>query len=261
MCLWLTQLAQLPGAEHSRAIELGIEEPIGEFGRGLLLNVRYQNRSEAAWVIREPRQSTNVNVRYGMVRGGAHPTGYSLGERRPIELKPNNGPGFKALISSPPKLVRIEANDAHEFKVTIEREWTGCIVPGMLRVWLVDQSESLESNRLTVPIRFTRGSVTACRGVAADSEETIYKRGWHAAYLKQVMPSLVLTPWQHREEVLPRSQRASVDAAIQKEIARFDSFWQNNANADTVDEAIDKINADAGVSTEDIAAMGLQGDP
>jgi len=212
------------------------------FGRPLSLEVSYQNQSDQSWLLRRPEESGSTRFHCQMVGSDRSTAGYRLGKSpvKPPPL-PNGGDILEEVVGGP---LEILPGKRHEFVITLEPSWTGNVVPGVWDVWIGDRRERQQSNRLRIPLRFTRDSIVACLEVVEDPKQGRSKREWHAAWLEKVMPELTLQWWA---PIATPEEREASEAEIGRRLGNFRTFLRDPENAEAIQQAIALINQEAGL--------------
>ena len=142
----------------------------------------------------------------------------------------------------------IPPGKGHDLSIPLEPNWSGHVVPGMWTAWIRAHDVELESNRLELTLRFTADSVADCLEIAEAREEDTFKRKWHAAWLQKIMPGLELK-WR-TEDASPEGI-ARRNTEIEKKLQEFKLFLDDPKNAEAIQQAIDRINREAGLPVED----------
>lgn len=240
--------SQCSGADKSkRQIELTVQEPSIAVGRPIRMTLKYKNSGETPWTIADPQESIAVLLQYRQMASTERPYGYSLGKTSNVTVKGPSGQIVSAVVVPNPQPIMIGSEKSREFEIVLERDWTGNLAPGRWIVWIDDQSESLESNRLKLAIQFTPDSVEACLKIAVDKEQLLDKRKWHAEWLQRINPELKL---QWPDEKSAEAVQVSREYEVQRQLKKFADFWKANKNSATLRERIAQINTAAGLSAK-----------
>jgi len=177
------------------------------------------------------------------------PCGHALGQYKLVTIPNSDGTPFMVQTVGPRvEPLTIPSGKSHDFTIPLERGWSGYLVPGKWTVWIAARDVELESNRLELTLRFTANSVAACLEMAERREERTSKRKWHAAWLQKIMPGLELK-WR-TEDTSPEGI-ARRNAEIEKKLQEFKLFLDDPKNAKAIQQAIDRINQEAGLPVED----------
>jgi len=224
-----------------RSIILSVGDGPFVFGRVVSLTVSYRNGGKEPWVVPTPSESISVGLRYCPSGSEQHPQGYDFGRITTTPFKGPDGEEMEVRLFPDPKPVSINRGQVHEFKVVLERDWTGDLKPGLWTVWIVDDNLKLESNRIEIPLVFTADSIAACFEVAIDNKQPLYKRKKHAKWLQKIMPDLNLR-WP--SEDMPADKRLEMEPDIMKGLQSFKVFLNDPNNAGVVEAAIQNINDD-----------------
>ena len=227
--------------EHS--IVLSAAERPFVFGRNIPLRVSYRNGREVAWVIPTPMESVFAGLQiqpFGSKRAVLH----QFGRETVITTKNSDGQIITDIVSPIAKPMSIAPGKSHQFEVQFERDWSGNTRPGRWTAWVEDEALKIESNRLEIPLEFAPDSVDACLEIALDTDEHLFKRKWHAEWLKKLKPDLPLDwPREKDPEAIHRQKEPRIQAALKE----FASFWEREKDSESMTEAIRKINDAAGL--------------
>jgi hypothetical protein len=113
-------------------------------------------------------------------------------------------------------------------------------------VWIKDGEQKLESSRTELPLRFTRDSLIACLEIASDTTQR-GSRATHAEWLQKVMPDLELS-WRATDRSPEGIARRN--AKVDKELNAFRAFLKDPKNEQAIQQAINRINREAGLRPE-----------
>jgi len=114
----------------------------------------------------------------------------------------------------------------------------------MWDVWISDGNEDVESAHIVIQLRFAADSVKECLEIVGDREQRKSKRKWHAEWLEEIMPGLRLR-WWARDATLEERDRA--EAEIAHRLDAFRAFLKDPKNEEAIQQAIDRINREAGL--------------
>jgi hypothetical protein len=227
-----------------RSIILSVGEGPYVFERNVSFTVSYRNGEQEPWVIPNPSESVNVGIRYrlpGSTKRQGGYGGHSFGSNICTTIKFPDGQERTAWDMPVVNKITIAPGQTNEFKIDLERGWTGNLKPGLWTVWIVDKNLKIESNRIEIPLVFTADSIAACLEVAADNKQTLYKRRKHAGWLQRIMPDLDLR-WP--SEDVHADKRLEMEPDIMKGLQSFKVFLNDPNNAGVVETAIQNINDD-----------------
>jgi hypothetical protein len=227
-----------------RSIMLSADRGPFVFGRAVSLTVSYRNGGQEPWEVPTPSESTSVGLRRRPSGTEQHPGGYDFGRRTITTIKGPDGQEITARVVPIPKPITIAPGQSHDFKVLLERDWSGNLKPGLWTVWVEDHKLEMESNRLEMPLVFTADSLTACLEIAADDKQRVSKRKAHAIWLQKIMPELNCRWWY---DDTPAPERQAMEAEVQRQLAAFRAWWLENSKAVASEAAISAINREAGV--------------
>ena len=227
-----------------RSIILSVGDGPFVFGRVVSLTVSYRNGGKEPWVVPTPSESISVGLRYCPSGSEQHPQGYDFGCITTTPFKGPDGEEMEVRLFPDPKPVSINRGQVHEFKVVLERDWTGDLKPGLWTVWIVDDNLKVESNRIEIPLVFTADSITACLEIAADEKQHVYKRKEHAKWLQKIMPELKCRWWSDNT---PSQEKQQMEAQVQRQLEAFCAFQNDSSKAKVTEVAISGINREAGV--------------
>jgi hypothetical protein len=236
--------ADVKGDTPQRSIILSAGSGPFVFGRVVSLTVSYRNGGQEPWVVPPPSESISVGLRYRPSGTEQHPRGYSFGRITSTTVKRPDGQEMTARVFPNPKPVSINPGQMHEFKVVLERDWTGDLKPGLWTVWIVDDNLKLESNRIEIPLCFTADSVAACLEIAAADKQQVYKRKEHAKWLQKIMPELMCRWWSDNT---PSHEKQQMETQVQRQLEAFRAFQNDSSKAKVTEVAISGINREAGV--------------
>lgn len=214
------------------------------FGRVGSLTVSYRNGVQEPWAVLTPSESISVGLRYRPSGSEQLPQGYDFGQITTTTFKWPDGQNGEVREIPDPKPISINPNQVYEFKVVLERDWTGDLKPGLWTVWVVDDNIKLESNRIEIPLVFTVDSVAACLEIAADEKQQVYKRKGHAKWLQKIMPEMKCEWWSANT---PAQEKQPMETQIQRQLEAFRAFQKDSSKADVIKTAISNINREAGV--------------
>jgi hypothetical protein len=232
-----------------RAIVISVGEGPFSFGSQIPVQVSYQNDDETeAWNINTPEKSEEVIFRYLLEGSKYRAKGFKLGRGLTTTRTLPNGKTMIAYLGSPVVPLSIAPMDDHEFVVQFEHHWTGHVVPGYWTIWLEDHLQQLESNRIKIPLRFTKESVEACQAIAKDPMVHTYERKTHGKWLERIDPDLKLV-WSDSEDLA--DVKAEREAAIQKQLQEFAEYWKDAQNSRKMARTIAKINREANLEPEE----------
>ena len=114
-----------------RSIILSVGDGPFVFGRVVSLTVSYRNGGKEPWVVPTPSESISVGLRYCPSGSEQHPQGYDFGRITTTPFKGPDGEEMEVRLFPDPKPVSINRGQVHEFKVVLERDWTGDLKPGL----------------------------------------------------------------------------------------------------------------------------------
>lgn len=230
-------------AVAKRQIEIKTGDESLVFGRPIPINVSYRNAGVEPWIVKEPGRSPDVLVRYRQPGDMGRPKGYFLGKLDVRTIKFNNE---ETTFRASPKLaeIQIKPGATHEFTTDLNAHWSGWLVPGRWDVWIADEQEKIESNRLAVKLWFTKVSVTEMLTVARDGEQHWIKRKSHGEWLQKLKPDLKLD-WPSIED--PKEMRKQKEPGIQAALKEFATFWEREQDSESMTETIRKFNEAAGL--------------
>jgi len=228
--------------QHS--IEMDAGDGTLVFGSTVPIHVKYRNDAKEPWVIGTPMESIEVGLKYRRSNDKQRPNGYRFGQRTAVTITVPDGGKITAFTVPTPKPLSISSGKTHEFKLDFPRHWSGHLVPGRWTIWIQDDSEKLESNRIEIPLRFTAHSVTTCLEIALRKEEHVSVRKQYGRWLQRIDPDLELD-WPDSDDV-----RAEYEVSLQRNLKKFSVFLKDAKNSPQIAERIATINREAGLEPD-----------
>ncbi|MFH1731143.1 MAG: hypothetical protein ABIF82_05785 [Planctomycetota bacterium] len=214
----------------------------------LVLRISYRNSGKEPWSIETPQESISVRLKYRLSGTSERAQGYSFGRRKTVIVIGKDGKRMEAWIYPRPPRIPIAAGDKYEFDYSFERDRTADIVPGNWTVWIEDEKEGMSSNSLEIPIHFTAASLDSCLSIAMDKTQPISRRKRYSKWLTRFDP-LFRLEWP--AEDAPEDVKTRQEADVQQKLGAFKKFIQNKDNAQLIQDAITRINRDAGLVPEE----------
>lgn len=226
-----------------RSIVLSSEDILrASFGRVLLLKVCYQNLGDTPWTVTTPEVSSTTRLWCRRAGSEGPAGGYHLGKApsHPASYY-KDGDKLSGVAGEP---MVIPAGESHSFMLPLEQGWTGNLTPGLWDVWIRDSDADLTSNHLQIPLRFTTDSIAVCLEIVTDRKWERNKRDWHAAWLRRMMPGLDIRWWS---PIDPPEDREKAETEIAQKLDDFRTFLRDPENAEAIQQAIARINREAGL--------------
>lgn len=177
------------------------------------------------------------------------PCGHALGHYELVTIPNSDGtPSVVATGVTPAEPLTIPPGKSHDFTIPLEQGWRGYLAPGKWTVWIAARDVELEPNRLDLSVRFSADSVAACLEMAERRAERTSKREWHAAWLQKIMPGLELK-WRPEDPSPEGIARRNTE--IERKLQESKLFLDDPKNAAAIQQAIDRINREAGLPVKD----------
>ncbi len=223
-------------------------QPTFQFPLDVTLKAHYRNSGKDEWRLKTPDQSGSVLVRFAPVARPDRPYEYFMATRKTVTVTTPSGKTITAFESLTPAALRIPPKEQFTFSTTLNGVWTGLLVPGEWLVWVVDEEQKIESERAKLRIEVNGQSFPVLLERAADDQEPLSKRKWHAEWLQKVKPDLKLD-WPRRDD--PEAVRKQKEYRVQLALKEFERFWEREKDSQAVADAIRKINEDAGLKADE----------
>jgi len=225
--------------ETQHTISLAVGPGPFVFGSSVLLKVSYRNQGTDPWVIPAPKESVSAIVRYRLVGSKDQPSGYSLGRVTMTSVKRPDGAIMRTRVVPSPKPVSIAPGESYDFEISLERDWSGHVVPGLWSVWIEDEGVRLTSNKVEIPLRFTTTSIRACLQKASDEKRDRFQRKFYSKWVHEVISDFDLR-WPSDDT--PEQERQNMEVRIKKEIQAAKEFLSDKSNERVVEAAMENIN-------------------
>ena len=227
--------------DHEIVLTTEKQPPTVAVGESLDFEITYRNTDAMPWALKEPDHSLGVSLNYENANDVTIQGGYRFGKRTVVHTTTPSGKILKTWTEKVPADLSIEKGESHRFTAPLQRpgEWDTRLTPGAWRVWIQDQAEQMESERVEIRIVFVSSSIPFCLSILRDPEAATFRRKWAGELLQTIKPDLQIE-WWHRDT--PDNTVAGREKDLAEKLVRFEQWYKNPANAADVEAGIERIN-------------------